>query len=109
GLENKYAYYDFPGYPQRRNDGQTIQLTHVLSSSSLYTLQLSRIHRYVSTSTFPGDADGWETGVPQYDYLRAVDSLGNPIPGGYHNLVGLHTTGYYYSGVDKNTDYTFSA
>jgi outer membrane receptor protein involved in Fe transport len=44
-----------------------------------------------------------------YDRLRAVDEQGNPVPGGYSNLIGLHTTGYYYRGSDNNTDYTLTA
>ncbi|MGE5682409.1 MAG: TonB-dependent receptor [Bacillota bacterium] len=108
GLENKYAYYDFPGYPENRTDGQTLQMTHVLSPSTFYLLQLSRVHRYRSQSTFPGDVNGWETGVPQYDYLRAYDQNGNPVVGGFSNIIGLHTTGYYYRGEDNNTDMTFS-
>jgi peptidoglycan hydrolase-like protein with peptidoglycan-binding domain len=47
--------------------------------------------------------------VPQYNYLRAVDEFGNPAPGGYNNLVGLHSSGYYYRGEDKNSDITLSA
>jgi outer membrane receptor protein involved in Fe transport len=108
GIENKYAYYDFAGYPKSRTDGETLQLTHIVNPSTYLELQLSRIFRYTSTSTFPGDESGWETGVPSYDYLRAVDAFGNPIPGGYNNLVGLHTTGYYYRGTDKNSDFTLS-
>jgi outer membrane receptor protein involved in Fe transport len=109
GLENKYAYYDFPGYPESSNDGLTLQLTHVLSPSTFYQIQLSRIFRHRSQSTFPGDADGWELGVPEGDRLRARDEFGNPVSGGFSNLIGLHTTGYYYRGEDKNTDYTLSS
>ncbi|MDP4195564.1 MAG: TonB-dependent receptor [Bacteroidota bacterium] len=108
GLENKYAYYDYPGYPENRTDGQTLQMTHVLSQSTFYQIQLSRVHRYKSQGTFPGDINGWETGVPQYDYLRATDAQGNPIVGGFSNIIGLHTTGYYYRGHDSNTDMTLS-
>lgn len=108
GLANKYAYYDFPGYPESSIQGQTLQLTHVLGKSTFYTLQLSRVYRERSTSVFPNDPTGWETGVPEYDRLRAKDSFGNPIPGGFNNLIGLHTTGYYYRGNDKNTDLTFA-
>jgi hypothetical protein len=109
GLKDKYAYYDFPGYPENRNDGQTLQFTHVLNQSTFYVLQLSRIFDYQSQSTFPGDESGWETGVPENDILRAVDSEGIDIPGGNSNLIGLHTSGYYYRGHDSNTNLTFSA
>jgi len=107
-LASKYSYHDFYGYPESRNDGQTIQFTHVLNNNSFYVLQLIRNYRFQSQSTFPGDSDGWETGGPINDILRAVDSDGNPIPGGYANLVGLHADGYYYRGRDKNSDLTFS-
>lgn len=108
GVENKYAYFDFDGYPENRVNGQTLKFTHVLNSNSLYELQLSRVYRYRSQSTFPNDPDGWELGVPEYDRLRAVDAQGNPITGGFSNLIGMHTTGYYYRGRDRNTDWTFS-
>ena len=107
-LSGKYAYHDFYGYPESRNDGQTLQFTHLLGKSSFYFLQISRNFRYQSQSTFPGDADGWETGGPINDNLRAVDEFGSPIPGGYQNIIGLHTSGYYYRGEDNNTDLTLS-
>lgn len=108
GLASKYAYYDFAGYPENRNNGQTLQFTHVLGQSTFYVLQLSRVSDYKSQSTFPGDAAGWDTGTPEHDILRAVDSLNAAIPGGNSDLIGLHTSGYYYRGHDDNTDYTFS-
>ena len=109
GLESKYAYYDFPGYPENTTNGLTLQFTHWMNQSTFYNIQLIRIFRHRSQSTFPGDTNGWEEGVPAYDRLRAVDEYGNPIPEGYNNLIGLHTTGYYYRGEDKNTDYTLTA
>lgn len=108
GFENKYAYYDFPGFPENNSDGQTIKMTHVLDQNTFYELQLSRYYRFRSQSTFPGDENGWETGSPIYDRLRALNPDGSPVSGGYNNIIGLHTTGYYYRGTDKNTDYTFS-
>jgi len=108
GLKNKYAYYDFAGYPVSHTDGETLQLTHVINNNTFYQIQFSRVFDYQSQSTFPNDPNGWELGVPQYDYVRAVDSLGNPIPGGYNDLVGLHTTGYYYRGRDENQSLTLS-
>jgi len=109
GLENKYAYYDFDGYPESNINGQTLQFTHVLSANTFYEIKLSRVYRYRSTSTFPGDEWGWDEGVPQSDRLRAVDENGNPVPGGYSNLIGLHTTGYFYRGEDRNLDWTLSS
>ncbi|MHB8579242.1 MAG: TonB-dependent receptor [Ignavibacteriaceae bacterium] len=108
GLKDKYAYYDFAGYPTSRTDGETIQFTHVLSNSTYYEIQFSRVFDFQSTGTFPNDPNGWLLGAPTYDYIRGVDSLGNPIPGGYNDLVGLHTTGYYYRGEDQNLNYTLS-
>lgn len=108
GIEDKYAYYDFAGYPENKSDGQTIQLTHVLSPSTFYQIQLSRIYRLRSQSVFPGDEDGWLNGVPVSDNLRAVDENGGAIPGGFGNLFGMYTSGYYYRGIDKNSDFTLS-
>lgn len=107
-LENKYAYVDYPGYPKYRINGQTLKLTHTLSKNSFYEAYLSRSFTYRSQSTFPNDEAGWETGAPQTDRLRAVDENGNAIPGGNSNLIGLHTTGYYYRGRDRDADLTFS-
>ncbi len=109
GIRNKYAHYDFPGYPQNRTDGQTLKFTHVLNKDTFYELQMTRVHRFRSQGVFPGDSTGWETGVPQVDRLRARDAFGNPITEAFSNFVGLHTTGYFYRGRDKNTDLTFSA
>ncbi len=108
GIGSKYAYHDFYGYPRSRNDGQILQFTHVLGQSSFYVLQLSRNFRFQSQSTFPGDEGGWELAGPVNDNLRAVDAFGNPIPGGYQNIIGLHTSGYYYRGEDKNTEINLS-
>ena len=41
-------------------------------------------------------------------YFRAVDENGEPIPGGYANRVGFHTTGYYFRYDDDNTEVTQS-
>lgn len=108
GFNNKYAYYDFYGYPRNEINAQTIKLTHVLNQFTFYEIQFSRYFRYRSQGTFPDDIDGWDSGVPIYDRLRAVDENGYPIPGGFGNTIGLHTTGYYYRGTDKNTDLTLS-
>jgi hypothetical protein len=108
GIESKYAYYDFAGYPDNRQNGMTAQLTHVLNPSSFYQVQFSRIYRFRSQSTFPGDEDGWENGVPQKDFLRAVDENGVEIPEAKGNWVGLYSSGYYYRGEDKNYEYTLS-
>jgi outer membrane receptor protein involved in Fe transport len=108
GLSNKYAYYDYSGFPENRVDGQTLKFTYLIDNYTYSELQFSRVYSYTSQWTFPGDVDGWETGAPTYDRLRALDQNGFPIPGGYNNIIGLHTTGYYYRGKDRNTDYTIS-
>jgi outer membrane receptor protein involved in Fe transport len=104
GIESKYAYDDFYAFPENRNNGITLQYTHALDQKSFYELQLSRIYRLRSQSTFPGDEAGWELGVPIFDNIRAVDEYGNP----QENLIGLHSSGYYYRGEDNNTEWTFS-
>ncbi len=109
GVESKYAYHDFPGYPENRTDGQTLQFTHVLSPSTFYVLQLSRVFRLRKQSTFPGDEEGWELGFPVTDNVRALDEFGNPLAEAYGNLIGLHSSGYYYRGEDNNTNWTLSA
>ena len=108
GLKSKYAYYDYPGYPDYRIDGQTIQFSHNFSGNTFYQLSFNRFSRYRSQWTFPGDDDGWETGVPDRDNVRARDEFGNPIPEGYSNVIGLHTDGYYYRNRDTNIDLTLS-
>lgn len=108
GLESKYAYYDYAGYPRYAVDGQTLKLTHVLNRETFYELQLTRVFTNRSHSTFPGDELGWDEGAPIFDNLRAVNEDGSPVDGGYANIIGLHSTGYYYRGEDKNTDLTFS-
>lgn len=108
GFENKYALYDYEGFPKNSINSQSLKLTHVLDNSTYYELQLSRTFRFRSTTTFPGDEGGWEAGEILRSNLRAVDSFGNPIPEGYNNYIGLHTTGYYYRGEDNNTDFTLT-
>ena len=109
GVESKYAHHDFNGYPENKSNGITLQFTHVLDPSTFYVLQFSRIYRLRSQSTFPGDEAGWELGVPVTDNVRAVDQFGNPLAEAYGNLIGLHSSGYYYRGEDNNTDWTLSA
>lgn len=108
GVESKYAYHDFPGYPERSTNGEAIQFTQVLNPNTFYVLQISRIFAFRSQSTFPGDEEGWELGIPLTDNVRAVDENGNPLQEAYGNLIGLHSSGYYYRGEDSNTDLTFS-
>jgi len=107
GIEGKYAYYTYSGFPEYRLNGQTLKFTHVLGVSTFYELHLSRMYQYVRNWTFPGDEDGWEETETVKDHLRAVDEDGNAIRGGNQNVI-QYMTGYYYRGIDKNTEFTFS-
>jgi outer membrane receptor protein involved in Fe transport len=115
GLAGRYAYYDYNGLPRSETDGQTLKLTRVVNEATMYEVKLSRVFAARSTDVLPGDPLGWEASGPMYDNLRAqepaYDSAGNflgytTVPGGYMNIVGYHTLGYYYRYNDKNTDWT---
>ncbi len=118
GLSGRYAYYDFNGLPKSETDGETLKLTHIVNVATMYELKLSRVFAARSTDVLPGDPIGWDAAGPSYDYLRAVepsyDSAGTllgmiPVPGGYQDIIGYHTLGYYYRYNDKNTDWTGTA
>jgi outer membrane receptor protein involved in Fe transport len=115
GLAGRYAYYDYNGLPKSETDGETLKLTRVVSDATMWEAKLSRVFAARSTDVLPGDPIGWDATGPTYDYLRAVepayDSAGHflgdiPVPGGYQNIIGYHTLGYYYRYNDKNTDWT---
>ena len=115
GIPGRYAYYDYDGLPKSQTDGETLKLTRVVDNATMWEAKISRVFAARSTDVLPGDPIGWDATGPTYDYLRAVepayDSSGNligmvPVPGGYQNLVGYHTLGYYYRYNDKNTDWT---
>ncbi|RPH37364.1 TonB-dependent receptor [bacterium] len=117
GVSGRYAYYDYNGLPRSQTDGETLKLTHVVDDATMYEVRFSRVFAARSTDILPGDPIGWEATGPTYDYLRAeepaYDSLGNfigsiPVPGGYQNIIGYHTLGYYYRYNDKNTDWTLN-
>ena len=114
GISGRYAYYDYNGLPKSQTDGETLKLTSVVNDATMYEVTLSRVFAARSTDILPGDPIGWDATGPTYDYLRATepayDSLGNfigdiPVPGGYQNIIGYHTLGYYYRYNDKNTDW----
>lgn len=109
GVDGRYAYNDFEGYPYSQTNGQTLQFAHVLNSSTLYELKLSRVQALRSVGVFPGDSLGFDASDATRDLIRAVDEDGTPIPGGYANRIGFHTTGYYYRYDDDNTEYNAEA
>jgi len=109
GVNSRYAYYDFPGLPKNQDDYQEVKFSQVVNSSTIYEVQLSRVHAIREVNTFPNDPLGFAASGPTTDNLRAVDSLGNPIIGAYQDNIGYHTTGYYYRYNDSNTDWTLNA
>lgn len=108
GLENKYVYYDYQGYPTDHINGQILKFTHLLSKETFYELFLSRYYHHHREWTFPDDPDGWETGSAVTDNLRALDENGDHVFGGYSNFIGLHYLGYIYRNDDRNTHLTLS-
>lgn len=106
GIIARYAYYDFPGLPESQTDGQTVKFTHVIDERTMYELYLSRVHAYRRVDVFPDDPIGWLASDATRDNLRAVDQNNNPIPGGYANIVGFNTTGYYFRYHGNYIDWT---
>jgi outer membrane receptor protein involved in Fe transport len=106
GINGRYAYFDTPGLPESRTDGQTVKFVHVLDERTMYELLLSRVNAYRKVDVFPDDPFGWEAAEGVRDNLRAVDENGNPIPGGYQNYLGYNTQGYYYRYNGNYTDWT---
>ncbi len=109
GVNSRYAYYDFPGLPKNQDDYEELKFSQVVSSSTMYEIQLSKVHAIREVGTFPNDTLGFAASGPTTDNLRAVGSLGNPIIGAYQDNIGYHTTGYYYRYNDSNTDWTLNA
>ena len=109
GTDGRYAYNDFEGYPYAQTNGQTLQFAHALNTSTLYEIKLARVQALRRVSPFPGDSLGFAASDATRDNLRAVDREGNPIPGGYANRVGFHTTGYFFRYDDDNTEYNAEA
>ncbi len=117
GLSARYAYYDFNDFPRSETDGETFKFTRVVSNETMYEVKLSRVYAARSANVLPGDPIGWDATSPTFDNLRALepvyDASGNVIsykdaPGGYQNIIGYHTLGYYYRYDDKNTDWTLT-
>ena len=108
GIDSRYAYYDFPGLPEAQTDGQSLKFTDVLDAAKMFEIKLSRVQAYRKVGVLPGDPIGWVAVGPTLDNLRAVDSSGRQIPGGYQNKIGYHTTGYYFRNDDHNADWSLT-
>jgi len=108
GLNSRYAYFDIEGLPHSSTSSQSLIFSHGLSTNTLYEITLSRVEAVRKVTVFPDDPIGWEASGPDRDNLRAVDSLGNPIPGGYSNRIGYHTQGYYYRYHDRNQEWNLN-
>lgn len=109
GYANKYAYWDFAGYPEQWRNGQTLKFVHNVKQNTFYELRLSRVFNYESQGFFPEEdtADWNETDITK-DLIRAYDSTGFSILNAFNNVIGLHTVGYFYQKEDYNTDWTLS-
>lgn len=108
GLNSRYAYYDYAGLPETRTNGQALTFGHVINPNTMYEIKINRVYAKRKVWPFPDDPIGWSATEATYDYLRAVDSLGYAIAGGYANNVGYHTLGYYYRYDDENTEWNIS-
>lgn len=107
-LESRYAYYDYDGYPEFQYDSEVVKYTKVFDVNSLLEVQLSRGHTKTSRDILPGDPVGWDASGPQRDNLLAVDEKGNPVIGGYLNIIGYHTLGYFFRYRDNIDEWTLA-
>jgi outer membrane receptor protein involved in Fe transport len=102
GIDSRYAYYDWAGYPTNETNGQTIKLTHVADAREMYEVKASRVYARRKIEPFPNDPVGWDATTWTTDLLRAG------VRGGDANRIGFNTTGYYYRYDDRNTDWTLT-
>jgi outer membrane receptor protein involved in Fe transport len=102
GIDSRYAYYDWAGYPTTETNGQTLRMTHVVNESEMFEIKASRVYARRKIDPLPGDPLGWEASTWTTDLLRAG------VKGGDADKIGFNTTGYYYRFDDKNTDWTFT-
>ncbi len=109
GVDARYAYFDQAGFQESNTQGQTLRYTHVLNTSSMYEVQLSRLNATRRLWTFPGDSLGFAASEATRDNLRARDEFGNQIPGGFSNRIGYHTSGYLYRWDNDNTEWSLTA
>lgn len=105
----RYAYFDQAGYEEQSTQGQTLRYTHVLNTASMYEVKVSRLNALRRLWTFPGDSLGFDASEARRDNLRAVDESGSPIPGGFSNRIGYHTSGYLYRFDNDNTEWSLEA
>lgn len=109
GPASRYAYFDQAGFDESVTQGQTLRYTHVLSTASMYEVKLSRLNALRKLWTFPGDSLGFGASDATRDFLRAIDENGTPIPGGFANRIGYHTSGYLYRFDNDNTEWSLEA
>lgn len=109
GIDSRYAYYDAAGYPYSQTNGQTVRFSHVLNNRTMYEAKLTRVQALRRQDVFPDDPIGWDASDATKDFVRALyrNEEGDlvPVPGGYENRVGYHTTGYYVRYDDDNVEY----
>lgn len=105
GNASRYAYFDQDGYPFSRTNGQTLTYSHAVNSATYYEVKMARVQAERDQDIFPGDTLGFEASDAQQDNLRARDQNGDPIPGGFANNVGYHTSGYLYRFEDNNVEW----
>jgi outer membrane receptor protein involved in Fe transport len=105
GNNGRYAFFDLHGLPESYTHGQTLQFTHVLNPRTMLEIRASRVQAYREMRPFPDDPTGWLAEGPNHDHLRARDENGNPIPGGYQNIVGFNTTGYFNQFAGSNNEF----
>ncbi len=109
GLQGRYAFYDFPGYPESETDGQSLKFTDALTPSSMFEAKVARAHVYRKNDVLPGDPVGWAANGPTtIDYLRVTDSAGNAVIGANADPMGYNTIGYYSRFEDHNTNWSLS-
>ena len=109
GNNSRYAYFDQEGYQVQSTQGQTLRYTHVLNTSSMFEVQLSRLNAIRKKWIFPGDSLGWDATEAARDFLRAVGPNGVPVAGGFSNRVGFHTSGYLSRWDNSNTEWNLES
>lgn len=106
GNDARYAFFDQVGYPFSRTNGQTLSFSHALNARTFYEVKVSRVQAEREQGIFPGDSLGFQASDAQQDNLRARDENGDPIPGGFANRIGYHTSGYLFRYDDDNVEWS---
>jgi outer membrane receptor protein involved in Fe transport len=109
GIDSRYAFYDWAGYPYSETNGLTLRYSHVIDNASMWEARISRVQALRRQVPFPDDPLGWDASDATRDFLRARDASGNQIPGGFSNRVGFNTTGYYMMFDGDNVEYNVDA